>query len=136
MSSTCAWLDSVRYDVVAKVPVKTSDEEPRRERLKEMMQSLLTGRFNLAFHRETKELTTYVLAVDKKGFKIPLREAGNDMGRNTFNMPGSGRLVGTRVTTGMLARVLSEQPHRPVEGVSGLQGIFDFTLDCETRHRR
>ena len=89
MSSRCAGLDSVRYDVVAKVPVKTSDEEPRRERLKEMMQSLLAGRFNLAFHRETKELTTYVLAVDKKGFKIPLREAGNDMGRNTFNMPAA-----------------------------------------------
>lgn len=123
------WLDSARYDILAKVPAKEPGEDPGRERLKLMMQSLLAERFKLVFHRETRELSMYALATDGKGLKVHLRDAGNDLGRNAFSMPGSGRLVGTKVTPRMLAKVLSEQLHREVEDRTGLQGIFDFTLE-------
>jgi len=123
------WLDDVRYDIHATVPAREPGEEPGRERLKLMMQSLLAERFKLLFHRETRDMAMYVLTVEKKGPKVRLRDAGSDLGRNTFNMPGSGRLVGTKVTTGMLAKVLAEQLGREVEDRTGLSGIFDFTLE-------
>jgi uncharacterized protein (TIGR03435 family) len=123
------WLDSSRFDISATVPPKEQDEEPVRERLKVMMQSLLADRFRLVSHRETRELPIYALLVDRSGPKIQLRDAGADLGRNTFGMPGSGHLVGTKVTTRMLAKVLSEQLNRSVDDVTRLEGIFDFTLE-------
>jgi uncharacterized protein (TIGR03435 family) len=123
------WLDSQRFDIAATVPAKSPDAPPVSEPLKVMMQSLLAERFGLVFHRETRVLPIYSLAVDTNGPKLQLRAAGNELGRNAFSMPGSGRLVGTKVTTGMLAKVLSEQLRRSVEDATGLTGIFDFTLE-------
>jgi uncharacterized protein (TIGR03435 family) len=105
------WLDSSRFDISAKVPQKEQDEEPVRERLKVMMQSLLADCFRLVSHRETRGLPIYALLVDRSGPKIQLRDAGNDLARNTFSMPGSGHLVGAKVTdwkrAGVLSRFLS-----------------------------
>jgi uncharacterized protein (TIGR03435 family) len=123
------WLDSQRFDISATVPAKAPDETPVSEPLKVMMQSLLAERFGLVSHHETRVLPIYSLAVDTNGPRLQLRDAANDLGRNTFSMPGSGRLVGTKVTTGMLAKVLSEQLRRSVEDATGLTGIFDFTLE-------
>ena len=50
------WLDSARFNIVAKVPGgATKDDVPV------MLQNLLKERFQLAFHRENKELPVYAL---------------------------------------------------------------------------
>ena len=59
------WLDSQRFDIVAKVP-----EGATKEQVKIMLQNLLADRFKLAVHRETKELPMYALVVGSKGPKL------------------------------------------------------------------
>src|SRR5215471_3615976 len=59
------WLDSERFDIVAKAP-----EGATKEKVKVMLQNLLTERFKLTLHRETKELPIYALVVGAKGPKL------------------------------------------------------------------
>jgi uncharacterized protein (TIGR03435 family) len=59
------WLDSERFDVVAKVP-----EGATKEQVKVMLQNLLAERFKLTLHRETKELPMYALVVAGKGSRL------------------------------------------------------------------
>jgi uncharacterized protein (TIGR03435 family) len=59
------WLDSERFDIVAKVPAGTT-----KEQVKVMLQNLLVERFHLTLHRETKELPIYALVVGAKGPKL------------------------------------------------------------------
>lgn len=59
------WLNSERFDIVAKVPEGTTKEQSRI-----MLQNLLADRFKLTLHRETKELPMYALIVTPKGPKL------------------------------------------------------------------
>src|SRR5580700_6734077 len=59
------WLDSERFDIVAKVP-----QGATKEQVKVMLQNLLAERFKLTLHRETKELPLYALVVGAKGPKL------------------------------------------------------------------
>jgi uncharacterized protein (TIGR03435 family) len=59
------WLDSERYDIVAKVSPGTTSEQFRL-----MLQNLLAERFELRQHRETKTLPVYLLTVAKHGPKL------------------------------------------------------------------
>jgi uncharacterized protein (TIGR03435 family) len=125
------WLDSVRYDILANAPQEDPPSTPRTRPspLQQMMQTLLADRFKLALHRETKELPMYALVVEKNGLKVHLSQAPDVMGQNPFSMPAMGRLIGTQVTTGMLAKALSSQLRRSVEDMTNLQGVFDFKLE-------
>lgn len=59
------WLDSDRFDIVAKVPAGTT-----KEQVKSMLQNLLAERFKLTLHRETRDMPVYALAVGAKGPKL------------------------------------------------------------------
>jgi uncharacterized protein (TIGR03435 family) len=54
-----------RFDISAKLL-----EGSTKEQVPEMLQSLLAERFQLKFHRETRELPTYALVVAKGGHKL------------------------------------------------------------------
>jgi len=56
-----SWLEMDRFDVRAKVP---ADSTPDTQKL--MLQSLLSERFKLVVHKETKPLPTYALVAGKK----------------------------------------------------------------------
>ncbi len=60
-----AWLDSERFDMVAKIP-----QGATKEQVKIMMQNLLKERFHLVVHHETKELPMYAMVVGKGGPKM------------------------------------------------------------------
>jgi uncharacterized protein (TIGR03435 family) len=60
-----AWLDSERYEIVAKVP-----EDATKEQVKVMWQNLLADRFGVVFHRESKEFQVEELTVAKGGLKL------------------------------------------------------------------
>jgi hypothetical protein len=70
------WLNTERFDVDAKVNSSTVDElrklspDQRRAEHLRMIRSLLSDRFKLTFHRETKDVPAYVLAVAKGGPKL------------------------------------------------------------------
>jgi len=61
-----AWMDSARYEIVAKIPADATAAE-----VSLMLRALLAERFGLAVHRETKELPQFALVVAKGSAKFP-----------------------------------------------------------------
>jgi uncharacterized protein (TIGR03435 family) len=59
------WLDTERYELVAKLP----DGAPK-EQAPMMLQTLLAERFKMAVHREKKDLPAYALTVARRGSKM------------------------------------------------------------------
>src|SRR5258708_9522384 len=59
------WLDSERFDIEAKFPAGTQENQVR-----EMFQNLLADRFHLKIHRESREATVYALMAAKTGPKV------------------------------------------------------------------
>jgi uncharacterized protein (TIGR03435 family) len=141
------WLDTLRFDITARLP-----ERATREQSLAMMRNLLTERFQMTVHRETKELPIYALLQDKTGAKLtPSAEAAVDEnaiatvakneGKDGFPVlsPGaSGIVVETRngrarisgFHSGLskLADFLSTQLGRPVFDQTGIAGVFDFAI--------
>jgi uncharacterized protein (TIGR03435 family) len=60
-----AWMQNTSFDIVAKLPVGATFTQFRL-----MLQNLLVERFDLAAHRETRELPGYEMVVAKGGLKI------------------------------------------------------------------
>jgi uncharacterized protein (TIGR03435 family) len=60
-----AWIDSLHYDITPK-----PEKRPQPTELPVMLQSLLQDRFQLAVHRETKELAIYALVLARKDGKL------------------------------------------------------------------
>jgi uncharacterized protein (TIGR03435 family) len=59
------WMNTARFDILAKLPEgASSDQVPA------MLQTLLAGRFRLALHREPKEFPVYTLVAGKDGPKL------------------------------------------------------------------
>lgn len=131
------WLDSVRYDIEAK-PDKPATMAGAWQT---MLQALLTDRFQLKFHRETKELPVYALVLATKDGKLgpslkPSRE-GSCVDRNSPSVSqsggpfcgfggGRGKITGLGVPIGAVADVLSRMLGRPVIEKTGLTGNFDY----------
>jgi len=119
------WLDSARFDIVAKAPT----DEPTLDEQHAMMKSLLADRFKLRVHTATKELPMYTLVVDKGGPKLHMLEAPLAVNHDPFKMTRSGSLSGTSVTAAMLAKVLSNQVRHFVKDGTEFTGVFDFALE-------
>lgn len=115
------WMDSDRYDVEGKAE---GSSNPSRADVLLMLQSLLAERFKLKLSRETKENTQYALVVAKGGPKIKLAADPAGGARGGAN----GLLVGKR-TMPQLATMLSGIVRRPVIDQTGLQGVYEFTLE-------
>jgi uncharacterized protein (TIGR03435 family) len=113
------WLGTERFNIQARFPENTTDPQVHL-----MMQALLAERFKLALHRETKQLPTYALVVDKSGAKIqPVADGQpSTTGR-------SGRVQATKVSMQHFADLLGRYLGQPVTDSTGLTGVFDFTLE-------
>ena len=128
------WLDSDRFDIIAKAPPNTPED-----RLRLMLQTLLTERFKLAIHREQKTMTIYALVAAKRGFKL---QAAAGSGQPKC-VPGQGveglnHTVCTNFTMTDLAawlptRIAPSFIDRPVVDLTGLKGTYDFRLDWVPR---
>src|SRR5262249_34487099 len=62
-----AWVDSERYDILAKAP---GDVRPNLERQMKMRRSFLTEGFKVTFQREQKILPIYALRRARSGSKL------------------------------------------------------------------
>jgi uncharacterized protein (TIGR03435 family) len=142
------WLSSERYDITAKIPPGAT-----KEQFNLMLQRLLTDRFHLALHHETKELQGYELVRGKSETKVkPSTEAGPNVdptdapktdasGFPQLSAPGLVMMEGVRgkaVVSFLTARaqplsalveLLSKEFRLPVTDKTGLTGKFDFTLE-------
>jgi uncharacterized protein (TIGR03435 family) len=113
------WAGEDRYDIDAKAAGPAGEHE-----LMGMLQSLLSERFKLAFHRETRELPGYALVVGKSGLKAkrsqPDAESRSNASGEAIDAEGCSML--------RLAQKLSEVIHLPVADLTGVEGAFDFQL--------
>jgi uncharacterized protein (TIGR03435 family) len=66
-----AWIHDMGFDIEAK-----GDANANREQMMLMLQPLLEDRFQLKFHRETRELPVYALTVARGGAKLPAPKEG------------------------------------------------------------
>jgi uncharacterized protein (TIGR03435 family) len=119
-----SWLDSDRFDVIAKAAPGTSQDDRRR-----MLQTLLAERFKLAVHREPKVMAVYALTVGKDA--PALKKSVGESGPRGCREAGVGHVDCRNMTMAALAAWL---PHLsmidlPVVDATNLDGAYDFTLD-------
>lgn len=134
------WMDKDAYDVEAKPAAQSGTYSLRHtrtgigdERLRQMLQTLLTERFQLKIYRETKAGSVYLL--ERSGKAWPLRSTKYTEDEPVMGAPGfSGEIehVGGHwflfnVSVQQLAKFASNYVlHKPVIDQTGLDGSFDF----------
>jgi uncharacterized protein (TIGR03435 family) len=118
------WPTDAAYDVDAKTSSPASEDQ-----LKQMMQSLMVERFQLRFHRETRDTVVYTLVIAKGGHKLHRSESAGDP---AIHSAGVQATRFERVSMALFASSL-ERPFQPkhVADETGLTGVFDFTLELE-----
>jgi uncharacterized protein (TIGR03435 family) len=136
-----------RFDLRAKVP-----DGATKEQLALMMQSLLADRFQLAVHRESREIQRFELTVAKNGSKFkeaaPPPPADSANTAPTLGPPkpdkdgypvigprggmairyDKARLYQPEMTMTMLAGLLSAQLQGPVVDATGLTGKYEISV--------
>jgi uncharacterized protein (TIGR03435 family) len=110
-----------RYDIVAKAQGPASNEEMRP-----MLQALVVERFQLKSHRETRELPVYALAPGKGAPKVKDASAAED-GPGIKGGPNGVSFHKQPISR--LTFLLTRRLDRPVLDLTGLKGVYDFTLD-------
>jgi len=135
------WMNSTGFDLSAKV---SADDlaaykklNPRQRR--EMLANLLTERFHLKTHMETRTLPVYDLVVDKNGPKLTPstalaapseeeRRANPDKYKKGMMMMGPGMFEADGVPVHSLTSQLSNALSKPVHDATGLTGLYDIKL--------
>jgi uncharacterized protein (TIGR03435 family) len=135
-----AWLSSARYDIVAKAPPTSTQDQ-----LFEMMKTMLAERFKMRYHMQQKSVLAYVLIAPKKSPNLspstgakktscdpaPAHAGGDDPA-------GMNHRVCHGLTMADLARQLAVLAPEYIEGLpvvdqTGVKGAYDFKLDWVSR---
>jgi uncharacterized protein (TIGR03435 family) len=136
-----SWFASVRYDIEAKTDAPAKDRE-----VPIMLQQLLADRFQLVFHRETRELPVYALILARKDGKLGPGMVESKEGSCTppdpaapseaSGKPNCGQgwgdartLRSSSVQMDYLATSLSRLLRTKVVDHTDLTGRYDITLD-------
>ncbi len=119
------WLDSDRYDLVAKSPQGMPDTE-----LMPMLQALLKERFHLAVHREMKEMPVFEMVIAKGGLKIWLFDPARPVPKPPLPANVTSAMTASNgvFTMPQLATHLTGAAGRPVLDKTGLEGRYCFFL--------
>jgi uncharacterized protein (TIGR03435 family) len=136
------WWNTERFNLLAKVDAETADalQKLPPEQLKvvrqRMLQKILTERFALTFHHETKEMPAFFMTIAKGGSKLkeysPDQANPNDVtdfegnrATNRFLVQGD-ELIGQSVTMANFIGQLSLNLDTPIVDKTGLTGTYDF----------
>jgi uncharacterized protein (TIGR03435 family) len=140
------WLDTQVVAVEATMPPDTT-----KEQFKEMLRNLITDRFGLKYHTETKEAVGYTLSLAKSGPKM--KESATTLAQTQQDeRPRTG--VSITAMSGSLRRVMGQQatmnqlvdllpfllrdpglggPPVSVTDATELTAKYDFTLEFSPR---
>ena len=110
------WLDSERFDIVAKIAKGAT-----KEQFQLMLQNLLAERFKLTLHHETKELPMYALVVGKGGPKLKESVEEDGAGSSAGSPSGSAGPGGPSLSR-VSAVGLKTPPKRPSRKDGALAG--------------
>jgi uncharacterized protein (TIGR03435 family) len=138
------WMDTEHFDVAAKIP-----EGVPRDKVLDMLQTLLEERFDIKSHRETKELQVYALTQAKSGFKMQPLPPDPDEATRSVDVKASGGAGGVvvtysngamfsladnkftvkKLTIGEFAESISRFTDREVVDMTNAQGRYDFAVN-------
>jgi uncharacterized protein (TIGR03435 family) len=119
-----SWTSSERFDITGKPDVPG---QPNTDQLKVMVRKLLTSRFQLAFHKEPRELPVFSLNVAKGSVKIAENKEKSENTGVIFRGPGSFLL--NNLNMDEFAQMLQNSAvDRPVVNQTGLAGKYTFSL--------
>ena len=130
-----------RFDIVAK-----ADREMTQEEVPLALRKLLSDRFKLVVHHETKELPIYHLMLARADGRLGPKLHRSDVDCSDPNAPAAknedgtskcgfkrlpGRATGRATMAQMAAPLLVNalDDHRPVEDHTALMGTFEFDLE-------
>lgn len=135
ISGGAAWVDSDRYEIIAVTP---GDLRPTYDEQMAMLRQLLTERFHLGFHRQTRDFAIFEVTVGKDGPKLKMSTLEPDDPSNvtsTVFPAASGGIdhilmPGRNASMAQFASVLQRAIlDRPVVDRTGLSGRYDFDLE-------
>jgi uncharacterized protein (TIGR03435 family) len=125
------WANEDRFDIIAKAPTDASDQA-----LRLMMQSLLSERFRMAFHREDRPMSVFVLTVSKSVGALKPASGTQSQCMWTSAENGFRRRECHNITMDEFAKQL---PHTggigidlPVVDGTALKGNYDFQFEVGT----
>ena len=120
------WVDSDSYDISARIPEEFAQQT--RDKLPEMIESMLTERFQLVVHREPKQVSGYALLLAKKG---PKMEPSNPDEKGSGTSTNNQHLKAHNLTMEAFARYLTRNREigMPVVDKTGLTGSFNFEME-------
>ena len=140
-----AWISSERFAIQAKSESQVEQELPKLsddDKLlvgKQMVQAMLADRLSLKMRPESKEMSTLGMVVAKNGAKLHEAKPGDDYPNGLKEGDSKGhagmmrfnghQLTAQGVKLDKLASFLSEQLHQIVQNKTGLEGLYDFTLE-------
>jgi uncharacterized protein (TIGR03435 family) len=146
------WINTERYEVNAKaedgtvVTVGVPSDPNVPDTMGLLVQSMIDDRFQLKMHRETREMSVYVLEIAKGGLKMkrspdqtppkplapgdgpPPLQSQNRGALGMESRPEGFIMRGTAVTISQIVGMLSRQSGRYVIDKTGLSGLFDVRL--------
>ena len=115
-------IDSEHYDIAAKAAGAVDESE-----LRVMLQALLADRFQLSFHRQTKEMQALVLSVGKNGPKF---HESQTEGESAIVPDEKTMSIAIRaVPVSQLVNPLTRIFQLPVVDKTGLTGRYDVSLN-------
>lgn len=139
------WMENARFQIEAKLPVGASADQ-----IPEMLQALLEERFKLETRRETKEMNVYALVVGRDGPKLKPSELNKSAELKDDSVPPAPTAMGTDGKPRQLVYfggssedafvgapganlltfvgVLSRFTALPVMDMTGIEGLYDFTV--------
>jgi uncharacterized protein (TIGR03435 family) len=128
------WLNSDRFDVIAKAPSAKASEET----LRAMLKALLVDRFKLVAREDKRDMPVFVLTVGKtagkKGLKLQTAaKPGEPSTSRGEGDPGLNHRLCKSFTMADLAELLPQVANNfvnhPVVDETNLKGSYDFQLD-------
>ena len=127
------WLDHNEYEIAARTPEGTSNEQ-----ISLMLRGLLSERFGLKVHGETRAIRVFELTVGQGGPKIhPIAPGGAVTPGSGFHFHGDMRQFADLLAI-QFSIPAADNPSVPVRAggaqipvldKTGLQGIYDFNVD-------
>jgi uncharacterized protein (TIGR03435 family) len=115
-----AWMESERFDIEAKATGKFSFDEDMG-----MLRALLVDRFQLRFHRETRQLKMQVLVVGRSGPKF---QASKDQDQKERVNIRPNEISGVNIPFGHFVSILDAQLGCPIINETGFTGKYDLAL--------
>ena len=115
------WLDSEHFNITAK-----TDDRVDEDQMKLMLQTLLTDRFRLSFHRERREMKALVLTVANGGPKLAPAAAPD---AKPYRQNSANGTVAKSMPVHEFADFISGPLQMPVIDETGLSGKYDFAID-------